>query len=400
MATLDTDELNKVKAVFAELGIETEELTTSEDLKVWLQSHAKEEQPVKQETEEQPAKNETPEQPVKKEKVEQEQPQDKKAGDRRPRISNFWGTTTQKDATSFDVWKYEICCYLEDSQYSEESILEAIRRSIKGDAAKVLMRMGPKASVVNILDKLEGLYGTVATEGTLLTEFYAAQQNENEDVTAWSCRLEDTIQKVHERRLISGATMREMLRSKLWSGLRNEALRNATRYKYDLIKDFDELVIEIRSVEHELGADKKKVKAHSLQKATGKADEKDGNILKDISDRLEKMEKKMEDMKTQNLQDSQERTGYRNQRGSSRGRYHRGRGRGRGQWRDQQWRESRPHRDETGPHDDEKAGVDNEEEDVVCYRCGQIGHIALGCRVRIDHLKHLNRESPLPGGGQ
>ena len=43
-----------------------------------------------------------------------------------------------------------------------------------------------------------------------------------------------------------------MLRAKCWSGLRDPAFKNATRYKYDIIKNFDELRKEVRAVELEL----------------------------------------------------------------------------------------------------------------------------------------------------
>ena len=38
---------------------------------------------------------------------------------------------------------------------------------------------------------------------------------------------------------------------------------------------------------------------------------------------------------------------------------------------------------------------------VICWRCGQEGHIQVGCRVRIDHLKRpLNFVRPASGGGR
>uniref|UniRef100_K1RMC4 Uncharacterized protein n=1 Tax=Magallana gigas TaxID=29159 RepID=K1RMC4_MAGGI len=43
-----------------------------------------------------------------------------------------------------------------------------------------------------------------------------------------------------------------MLRTELWSGLRNSNLRNASRYKYDIINDFETLRRELRTIELDL----------------------------------------------------------------------------------------------------------------------------------------------------
>lgn len=42
-----------------------------------------------------------------------------------------------------------------------------------------------------------------------------------------------------------------MLRSKFWTGLKSQQLRNSTRYLYDTKKDFQSLLREIRKVEQE-----------------------------------------------------------------------------------------------------------------------------------------------------
>ena len=43
-----------------------------------------------------------------------------------------------------------------------------------------------------------------------------------------------------------------MLRAKFWSDLKDPELKNAARYAYDIIKNFDELRKEVRAVELEL----------------------------------------------------------------------------------------------------------------------------------------------------
>ena len=328
MATaLSPEELEKLGGLFKELGVKPS-LESAAELKDWMRTLTNPEPTVKQE---QPEKGAKPS-PTKMKNVTVKEVTKESY---RPRLSVFTGVPG-KEGTSYDVWRYEVTCLLADALYSRETILEAVRRSVKGEAAKILMRLGPRADIQDILHKLDGLYGKVATEGTLLSQFYSAQQKDDEDVTAWSCRLEDTIQVVHDRGLIGKTTMQEMLRSKLWSGLRNEALKNATRYKYDLIKNFDDLVIEIRTVEQELGlsSGKKTVKSQSLQSSTDKTDKKEPDLLKSMSERLSRMERDMSDLKLQvtSARETQ-REVYRYQRGG-------GRGKGR-RWQDNRGKEDK-----------------------------------------------------------
>ena len=52
---------------------------------------------------------------------------------------------------------------------------------------------------------------------------------------------------------IDDAAKDGMLRSKFWTGIRNSSLRNATRYLFDSMKDFQSLFKEIRKIEQEIG---------------------------------------------------------------------------------------------------------------------------------------------------
>ena len=48
---------------------------------------------------------------------------------------------------TYDFWKYEVECLQEDRSLAEEDIRLVIRRSLKGEAAHVLKRLGHKVSV-------------------------------------------------------------------------------------------------------------------------------------------------------------------------------------------------------------------------------------------------------------
>lgn len=84
------------------------------------------------------------------------------------KISCFCGDS-KSDAT-YDVWRYEVECLLNES-YKPETISHAIRRSLKGEASRVVMHLGPGASTISILKKLDSIYGIVAEREDILAEF-------------------------------------------------------------------------------------------------------------------------------------------------------------------------------------------------------------------------------------
>jgi hypothetical protein len=114
------------------------------------------------------------------------------------------------------------------------------------------MHLGEDASLEDILHKLETVYGIVESGMTLLQQFYNAHQEVQESVAEYGCRLEDILGKAVRRGAVSKQQVGEMLRNKLWTGLRDERMRNATRYKYETVKDVDMLMAELRAVEHEM----------------------------------------------------------------------------------------------------------------------------------------------------
>ena len=73
-----------------------------------------------------------------------------------PRISVFTGENT-KGELSFDLWKYEVKRLLMDKTYSPDIISSAIKKSLRGEAGKVAMRLGPTASNADLMEKLENV---------------------------------------------------------------------------------------------------------------------------------------------------------------------------------------------------------------------------------------------------
>ena len=185
----------------------------------------------------------------------------------RPRFSVFSGE--EKSETSFDVWKNDVQCALRDGGCSANIILQAIRSSLKGKARSLLLTLPTDATPEQILNKLDGVYGNIYPSEKLLQQFYTSKQEVGESVVDYGMRLEGLIQRCIERKAINNDVKNEMLRTKLWSGLSDSNLRNASRYKYDTIDDFETSRKELRSIELDL-----KLSASSSSSSSSSVSEK------------------------------------------------------------------------------------------------------------------------------
>ena len=57
------------------------------------------------------------------------------------------------------------------------------------------MRMGSGASLGELLDKLEGIYGILEVGDSLMARFYNAKQKDGENVNEFGCRLEELLDR-------------------------------------------------------------------------------------------------------------------------------------------------------------------------------------------------------------
>ncbi|XP_062587320.1 uncharacterized protein LOC134248953, partial [Saccostrea cucullata] len=112
------------------------------------------------------------------------------------------------------------------------------------------MNLGVEATLSDILARLDSVYGLVDRVEAVLADFYSARQKPDEDVTSWSCRLEDIMCKVRQTKDIDSSERNSMLHNMLWIGL-NSSLKDITGYLFNSIQSFDELRTALRRVEQE-----------------------------------------------------------------------------------------------------------------------------------------------------
>jgi len=286
-----------------------------------------------------------------------------------PRLPTFSGDSDSKGDVSYQRWRYEVRC-LVNAGHTQELILQAIRRSLKGTPADVLTWLGEGATVNQIVEKMDGLYGNVLTGEALVQKFYSARQKPDEPVAKWGCRLEGIISQAVTRGKVDKGAMNSMLRTKFWADLHDENLKAATRYKFDTIDSFLSLVSEVRAVEQEMEEDKQKRKQSSKPASKGQVasatvavendalptdSEKLMKMIKDLSTQLDKLERKVEKQMSQpgnnKAQTAQVTKG-------------------------------------------EEPGKNKDSDEVICYRCKQVGHLSYGCRVKLPSEQKNNPKKP------
>ncbi|XP_076088537.1 uncharacterized protein LOC143058945 [Mytilus galloprovincialis] len=277
-----------------------------------------------------------------------------------PKVTNFSGSNSKGEAT-YAFWRYEVCGLMEDKVHDSDNISYAVRKSLKGEAGTIVMHLGPKASLPEIIHKLDSIYGDVEKKEDLLAQFYRARQGDDECVTKWSCRLEDIIGKAIEKGMVQHKDANTMLHSMLWSGLKTE-LKDISGHKYDTIKDFDELRIALRHIERDHEERKTSKKPQTAKAAAISEPINNTSEFEEVKGLIQQLTTRFDRMETDYRGRGR---GYINYRGQNNNRYTDNR---QGRWQDR----SKP-----------QASSANQDE-RRCFRCGKPGHLKLGCIEKLD----------------
>lgn len=267
---------------------------------------------------------------------------------RKPWLTKFSG----ENSDTYALWRYQLRSLVEEG-HRERDIQDAIRASIHGKAGHVLISLGTSSSVTTIMKKMDSVFGDTDDKADALSAFYGAQQGKTETVTDWGCRLEGLLQIVERQSKGSLGNTDEMLRTKFWSGLRQE-LKDLSAYQFDKSTNFDDLRMALRKIE----------KSHVKQKPTQNTNavqlntevKMESNDMKTLIATVNKLSATVEEI-VKEKQQAQDQSEHNQQQQAGYGR--KGRGRGRGQ---------------------------NADSTFTCWKCGGPNHIAVHCRARVDHL--------------
>lgn len=302
-----------------------------------------------------------------------------------PRLPIFSGEDNKE--VTFERWHYEVKCLLSTGT-PHSLVLQAIRQSLRKTPADVLTWMGEGASVMSILEKLEGLYGNVLTGEALIKQFYTEAQRPDETVASWGCRLEQILTQAATRGQVDKTAMDSMLRKKFWGELYNEKIKMAVRHRLDSVKSFSQLVAEVRQIELEFKEDRLKVykgkKTGTVSQVTQKEDPTLLEMIKNLTAQVNRLEAKVEneqqpctyqDMGSIKKNQMDQKTRQRKQT-----------------WNNQQSRN--PSQKDSKHFKKNQTRISKTANDIICYRCGQVGHLSYGCRVDLDSQEKNSNYQP------
>lgn len=208
-----------------------------------------------------------------------------------PRLSQFSGEGKGANEVSFRQWRFEVVGLLNEG-FNDSRIIGSMWRNLRGKAAEALMNLGQSATVNRVLEKFDKLFGEVQQPEVLLQSYFDAEQRTDESVSAWSCRLESLLSELRHWQLEA----RQMLRSKFWSGLTNQRIKDAIRHHYEMGMAFEELLVEARAREKEFEHSCKKTSAttpgkekSTVSKSASVQQPTDSDVAKQLKELVEEM---------------------------------------------------------------------------------------------------------------
>lgn len=294
-----------------------------------------------------------------------------------PKITVFSGTPGRD--CSFGRWRYEVECLKRSTTYESQTILHAVRKSLRSPAAELVTHMGSDATLDELLSKLESIYGSVLSGQTLLQRFYSETQKEDETCAEWACRLEDIAFQAQEK--MKTTDLKALLVTQFWSGLRDQRIKEALRHQRNSM-DFQQFVVQARELEEEF---QDSTPIHVRGKAKSQVNKQ--NDVELLTNLMQKMDKRMNDMEAQmkNLAQGvtcQPSVQPRHQQ------HHM-------PFVSQQGNQMQSSGTVTGCHkcrqESHLAFGCRQGTSVICFQCGQAGHISRSCRVQ---MSSLNTQGP------
>jgi len=300
----------------------------------------------------------------------------------RPQFSQFHGFGEQNKGVEYRVWRYEVQSTINGSLYSEEVIAEQIRKSLQGEAKTKLIGFNPEAGAESLLEMLDQFYSDAesVTGDELLAEAYNLRQQDNEEVVAFASRLDNQVRLAKLRKcelLPDDNAVEKHLRILFWAGLR-PGIKDKARHKKDQCKTFGELITAARYGEKEANnstqAPKRVARSNPVQQVPQGTQDKKPSWVNEM---CTSFSREVREVLKEGIQKKEVVNHIKPNEGQS--------------------NNANYIRYSEYLNED---GKPKERQPVRCYRCGQIGHIQVGCRNKPLPSRQGNEQRPPSRGGQ
>ena len=131
----------------------------------------------------------------------------------------------------------------------DNTILQAIRKSISGTAAKVIGCLPFSSTIDKIIEGLDVSFGELKNDAANWQMFYNARQQKTESIIDWNIRLMDLWKKVPTA-TVPDTEADNIIKAQLWIGLKTTDVKNASRHFNDNTdKSSSDLLLYIRGLE-------------------------------------------------------------------------------------------------------------------------------------------------------
>ena len=279
-----------------------------------------------------------------------------------PKVTVFSGSPG-KDC-SFGRWRYEVECMINSKTYNQQTILHAVRKSLRSPAAELITHLDSDATLDELLSKLESIYGSVLSGQTLLQRFYSETQKQDESCAEWACRLEDIAYQAQKK--MSLADVKTLLVNQFWTGLSDHRIKEALRHQRGGTS-FQAFVIQARELEEEFQDKTTTAVKGRIKPQVNKPTEIEllSSLVQKMDSRMSKMEEQMKNLA--GMQPQQHHVNYASYPGNQ-----------------------QANGTIVGCH---KCGQDNhlpfgcrQGTSVICYQCGMVGHISRSCKAQSASL--------------
>ena len=134
-------------------------------------------------------------------------------------------------------------------KHDNNAILQAIRKSVSGTAAKVIGCLPFSSTVDKIIEGFDVSFGELKNDAANWQMFYNARQQKMESIIDWNVRLRDLWKKAPTV-TVPEIEADKIIKAQLWVGLKSTDVKNASRhFNDDKNKMSSDLLLYIRGLE-------------------------------------------------------------------------------------------------------------------------------------------------------